>query len=247
MKRLVLTLASILLLLTVGFTQDSTRNFFASISIGPAFPIGRFSKDEFTLNPAKNEPAGAARVGFAAKGSIGYHITPRLSLLLQLAYGQHKQSGKGLNKLLLDSNVAATSAATRMESWKTASVMLGIQWRGKISGLTNCYPYFNLSGGINKSEQPGYEYTVYSNGNAFLWGKTASKSLPIGFCYQVEAGLEQVLKANWFLQYRLSWYNGFSSQRYAYVDNFPNGNLINSKFKYTIAALQLGVGLGYRF
>ena len=198
MKRLSLLLISILCLYGMAVAQSS--KFLASISVGPAIPVGKYGSRD-----ASDSSAGWALPGPALNVSFGYHITKQSGIMILVSVQANKQDAETFNKRIKDKNGPVTEVNTTTYSWNIAKFMAGSFFNVPLSKSGDLQLKTALLAGAVKSYFPGHSYTGSTNQTGspqdviYFSGTFRGMELPMTFGFQVNAGIQYGLSQNIFL------------------------------------------------
>ena len=254
MKKGSLLLLSIFCISELIFAQKSPK-FSASISFGPAFPVGQYGSKN-----SSDSTAGWALPGPALNISFGYHLTRSIGAMLLVSGQLNKQDAEVFKKRLKDGSGPGTEVQAKTYSWKIGKIMAGGFFDIPLSNSGKVLLRTALLGGAVKSYFPGYKYSGVSNPTGSPADMTAfsgtftGMQLPWVFGFQVNAGVQYEIAENIFL---LADMNYFSAKVESYSFYPRSTGIIISprplpfpspqKTKFSLASLSVMFGAEFRF
>jgi hypothetical protein len=243
MKKVALLLTGSLFLAFTLHAQKKQPKFLVDWSLGPSFPIGRFSETSYKDD---NEVAGFAKTGMAMQLSLGYYLNESVGVMLLSGYTAHPQNKKAYEDYFEGKISGLTITNMEAESWKTVKLVAGGFWttslaeEGKLALLTK------LTAGVSKFAVPEIKWSgVYSGGTPGVSGEIKKNALPWSFCYQVSAALEYKLSPSFNVFLDISSFNTTAKEEYNFTS--PTSPTISGKNKYKQATVNTLLGISMRF
>ena len=227
---------------SVGFTQ--VNKFYAELSVGPSFPIGKFANKDYM-----DSSAGFATLGVAANVSFGYQLNNKISVLFSIGGSQHAQDEEARELKGGPGMGGSVTTDVDAEKWKAIKLMLGARLSSPVSFPGKISFYTDISAGICKTAIPEYSGIVYVNNmlsGSFTYGEI---KLPWSFCYQIGAGLKYGLNEKIYLVGNLNYFDSAPVHHGMKNINPPNpaGPYAPFETKYHLSTINVSVGAGIYF
>ena len=233
-----------------GQAQTSYPKYFAELSFGPSFPIGKFASN--SNSSTDRYPAGLAKIGLGLNLSFVYKIKKSIGLMVILGGSKNKQ-GDAFYKEQQESyykSFFGTDAEANVvtKSWQIKKILAGGIFEMPFS--KNLFLQVKASAGGCKTFIPGYEYTIRNknSGRLVAGGRHGKIKLPWAFCYQASGALKYQLTSKIYLNTEVSYFNGSAKYEYTDYPNFPSPvPAIPQKKNYPLASVNVLVGIGLQF
>lgn len=254
--------ATLILLLTLLFQLDTQAQdpapkkdpkFFAGITLGPSFPMGKFANKNFA-----DTTAGLAKVGPSLNVTAGYMFTPSIGVMVLFGGQENKMDPNSITSYLNQryGDSVGTYAATK--SWKTGRILAGGVFKFPLSKGEKLFFQGKILAGLLKTTYPDYNYAygqvipgIGNPGNYNVRVFAASTPLDWAFCYQANAGLGWQLNRHISLVGDLSYFHAEAHHKYDHYLVFnPGGTPTDHgpwQKKYEVASLNLSVGAEFYF
>jgi len=258
MKKLLTQLTGFLCLFSVLHAQTKQKNFFAEVSAGPSFPIGKFA--EKTSNGLmEKDPVGFANLGLAANVTVGYYINRSIGVLLIGGYSENRQNASSYEDYLRRYWLGGyTTIDTETNKWKVKKAMGGIFWITPLTASSKIKLLTKLTAGICKTAIPGYSYNAFSSGPGGTYrratGYMSKTVLKSSFCYQVSVEGQYKLNDKLYALLDINCFNGAPEKTMTYNTNepLPTSTGYPYQFRTEKRAYRLGsvnalLGLGLSF
>ena len=263
MKKILPLVTTILLAGMVLHAQQKKHSkFFAELSGGPSFALGKFAGKTYN-GFFDTDPSGKAKTGLAAQFSLGYYINKSVGVLLLPGYSVHKQDHTGYEnytKTTLSGSSPGSSIANldvHTNKWKLTKLMAGGFFVTPLTESSTFSLITKITAGVCKTAIPGYKftYTITSASSPSLPGYAMSEmsdiKLPWTFCYQVSVGVKYKLKDNLHVLFDINSFNSTPSKEWTFFLTPPisSGPPVTEKktVKYKLVELNTLVGIGFDF
>lgn len=255
MKKLLILLTGSLLTTIVLHAQQKHSKFFAQLSGGPSFALGKFGNKAYD-GYNNDEPSGNAKTGLAGQLSLGYYINESFGLLLLPGYSVHKTDYSKFKESLKanHANDPSYQVSVRTDKWKLIKLMAGGFFVTPLTESSRLALVTKLTAGVCKTDLPGYSYSdISNNGMAHSWATQGKVSLPWAFCYQVSVGLKYKLKDKLHVLFDINSFNSTpqKEQTFFTLSSSPLGvpqlNPEQKMVKCKLAELNTLVGIGFDF
>jgi len=222
MKTYCTTLILLLALLSQVEIQAQTPapkkepKFFAGITLGPSFPMGKFANKNFS-----DTTAGLAKAGPSLNISAGYMLTPSVGVMVLFGGQENKMDPKSITNYLNQKygDTVGTYASTKY--WKTGRILAGGIFKFPLSKGEKLFFQGKILAGLLKTSYPGYIYAygqvvpnVSNPGNYNVLISSSSTPLDWAFCYQANVGLGWQLNRHISLVGDLSYFHAEARHKY---------------------------------
>ena len=225
------TLIPFIVLLLVGFqlraqtpmpASGSPGPWSVGLSVGPAFPVGKFTGQTTT---EYNAVGGFARPGLSAELSGRYRLSQSFGAALVISGQENPVNTTAIAKyyqqlLQTSGNVEATS-----KNWKMVRILVGEDYTLPLKGHALSLQIRAL-GGVLKTHTPANSYFVGTSANGPYFAQGGSFSglkLPWSFCYQGDAALLWNLQGPWSLIVRAGYSGARPTWKNTYTITTPGG------------------------
>ena len=252
MKKILLLFLTGMALVSSVFSQSKKGNTL-SVSLGPAFPIGKFASKDFS-----DESSGFAKPGGAVSLSFTKFLSENFGVTLN-AQAQHNPMDvhaleSGFGKSLIGYPVWDFDK----RSWLYGAVLFGGTGQFAIDKKNKFMLMTKAMAGIAFAKSPGMAGKSI-NGTA-LASVEQNKVSAAGFTYSAEAGINYSINKFVFLTSALT-YNGTNKMTYKDVktvitsvqgtpgspDYQAQQSMTTIDGKQTISSVNLLFGIGFRF
>lgn len=256
MKKLLVLLTSFLFATIILQAQQKLPKFFAQLSVGPSFPLGKFADKSYTFAVNNDEPEGLAKTGLSIQASSGYHLSKTAGLLFLSGYSEHAQKASGYNEyikqVILSAGVMTSKVDVNTTSWKIVKLMAGGFLNTPLTPDEDLVLVTKITAGVCKTAVPEYNFKGHVTDGITTFSGTFNKtSLSWAFCYQVSMGLKYKLNDRLHLLLDVNSFNATLKKEYTFdPPPYPNGNPnLNTyqKVKYKLAELNALIGIGMNF
>lgn len=232
MKKYFLLIA--LSLMTALLVAQESNHYFG-ISYGKSFPLGDFATDD--LN---NPNAGFAESGNKLDLYAGRVLGERTILTLTFRYQSFDTDIDALVEGL-QANNESTAVTGSSGSWKTYSLLLGLEYRVKISGKFHFFPRIGL--GPMLVSNPQYTITATDGNDHTTMDRSSGTGLGLG--YEFGIGLKRDFGRHFSLMPTFMFSGGFVTL--SDIDTTIDNTVTSSTQKPKILTFNLGLSLAYRF
>jgi opacity protein-like surface antigen len=234
MKKLVLSFAAFLLILTQGFSQDD-RGYFG-VSIGSSIPVGDFALAEIT------DEAGWAKAGAVVDLTFSYRIGESNFGVTAMLRGQANQvDDQGRADEFAKQN-PGVNYTVESKPWSMGGFLVGGFAAFPISYIAT-FQARAMVGYLNASS-PTIDLTAAANG-ASGWLKQESGSAT-SFTYLIGAGFKIDISNNLYLLTNLDYMSAepeFKNVKTTYSD----GSSDSVDFKQKIETVNISAGIAFKF
>jgi len=255
MKKLLILLTGFLTAAITLHAQQKHSKFFAQLSVGPSFALGKFGNKAYDgFNNA--DPSGNAKTGLAGQLSLGYYLNESFGVLLLPGYSVHKTDHSKFEESLKGTHTSDPSyqVSIKTDRWKLIKLMAGGFFVTPLTESSKLALVTKLTAGVCKTDLPGYSYSeIAMNGGFRSWATQGKVSLPWAFCYQVSVGLKYKLKDKLHVLFDINSFNS-TPQKEQTIYTFsttPLGAPVltpeKKMVKYKLAELNTLVGIGFDF
>lgn len=241
------------------FAQQKQPKFFAGLSGGPSFALGKFAGKTYN-GYFDTDPSGKAKTGWAAQLSLGYYLNKSAGILLLPGYSEHKQDPSGYEDYI-KSTLSGPSPGTTITSlhvstnkWKLKKLMAGGFFVTPLTASSTLELITKVAAGACKTAVPGYKYTyqiTYSSSPTLPgYGMATQQDIKLGwaFCYQVSVGLKYKLKDKLYMSLDVTSFNSTPSKDWTFYVSPPisSGPAVTEQktIKYKLGELNALVGIG---
>jgi hypothetical protein len=211
----------------IATAQNKKTKFFAETSIGPSFPIGKFSNKKYTGSFLSNAD-GLAKTGVVINLSFGYQLKKTFGTMLLFGYSQNKQDANSFDRYLKNNFGDNTSTSVETNKWQVFKILGGGYLVVPFSAANKLSFRAKLLGGICKTNIPGFKYAYSVPGNPIPTvgsGTFAKINLPWSFCYQLTTGLNYQIAQKIYLLFDAGYFGSNPIYKYSYNPNFPPRDL----------------------
>lgn len=234
-------------------SHKKAPKFFAGLSLGPSFPMGKFGSKNFA-----DTAAGLAMVGPSLNISAGYMFTRMVGAMILFGGQENKMDPNAITRWLDQKygDTVGTYASTKY--WKTGRILAGGVFKIPLAGEEKLFFQGKILAGMLKTTYPGYLYAygrIIPNLNitSNYYAQLLSGPVPFDwtFCYQANAGLSWQLTKRIALTGDISYFHADPAHKYDHYLVFnPGGAPIDHgpwQKKYEVASLNLMVGAEFHF
>ena len=225
----------IVLFITTTFVVAQESEYYFGISYGKSFPLG-----DFAANDINNGDTGFAESGNKLDVYGGKTLSENVTFTLTFRYQNFDTDIDALTKGLETNNQSADFIGNS-DSWKTYSLLGGIEYKVNISKKFSIYPLVGL--GPMLVSNPQFSITA-TNENTHTEVNRSSET-GIGLGYEFGMGLKRDLGKNFCLMPTFTFSGGFVTIRD--VETIINNVSITSNQKPKISTFNLGLSLAYKF
>lgn len=221
--------------LATTFLVAQESNHYFGISHGKSFPVGDFAADD--LN---NPNAGFAKSGNKLDLYAGSVLSKRTILTLTFRY---QNFDTDIDSLIEGSqaNNKYTDVTGSSGSWKTYSLLLGLEYRINVSGKFHLFPRIGL--GPMLVSNPQFTITATDGNTHTTMDRSSETGLGLG--YEFGIGLKRDLGKNFSLMPTFTFSGG--SVTISDIDTTIDDTVTSSTQKPKILTFNLGLSLAYRF
>ncbi len=224
--------------------QGKVYKFFAELSIGPSFPVGKFHDKTYSANLGDENPPGIAKIGSGINALIGYKLNKWFNLNI-LACGQQNQEDANAIKKYLESKPNVARATVTVDKWQIVKGMGGISYKIAISKKEEIFLYPCIMAGICKTTIPSLSYETFNNnGNVIEMAKSKPPPLPAAFCNQLNMKMQWQKTKRFHILVDVQYFISNPKQTYSYMNN---GNWYSVTAKYSLSSINLLLGAGISF
>lgn len=233
-------------------TKD--HKFFAGITLGPSFPMGKFANKNFA-----DTTAGLAMAGPSLSISAGYMITRSIGITVLFGGQENKMDPASITHWLNQKYGDTVGTYVATKNWKTGRILAGGVFKLPLSKGEKLFLQGKILAGMLKTAYPGYTYgygRVIPNlnvlGNYSVIDSYPSISFDWAFCYQANAGVGYQLTRRIALTGDISYFHAAPKHKFDHYLVFnPSTNTFSDRgpwqMKYEVTSLNLMVGAEIRF
>lgn len=248
-------LTAFLFCTTVLYSQQKEHKFFAELSLGPSFPIGKFAGKTANPFPDDDQPAGLAKPGLSSQFSLGYYLKENAGALFSWGSGFHPQAKSAYENYLQAIYTMPGASPVKVDadakSWKIIKLMAGGFLITPLNTEETLALVTKITAGACKTAVPAYSYKTYDQSGAlYNSGSSDKTSLAWAFCYQVSMGLKYKLNDKLHLLLDVNSFNSTPKKEYTYNPNPassgpPQQEQKNIKYKLAEVNALIGIGIGF--
>lgn len=228
------------------YSQTSEPLFRAGISVGPAFPIGKFGSTSTDSGSVGN---GASKIGLAVQISLSYPIRHSQFAIILIAGWQENAINLGpAEKSLIQAFPNSTHIDMQSGVRNIWKFLAGPEWNIPVSADGRIRFRSALAAGILKTSLPWSSVAIDYGGMGFQYGKIESFSLPAVFCYQIQSEIGYRLNARMELTGDINFSHATPKHQYDfYLDPPVNSMPVHYSASYPISSLNVLFGIAYKF
>lgn len=255
MKNKLGLLTAFLFCTTFLYSQQKDHKFFAELSLGPSFPIGKFAGKTVKPFPDDDQPAGLAKPGLSSQFLVGYYLKENAGVLISEGSSFHAQDNSGYENYLKAAyttpGAGPVSVDADRKSWKIIKLMAGGFLITPLNTEETLVLVTKVTAGACKTAIPAYNYKIYdSNGALYNAGTGDKTSLAWAFCYQVSMGLKYKLNDKLHVLFDVNSFNSTPQKKYTYNPNPvssgpPQEEQKNIKYKLAEVNALIGIGIDF--
>jgi hypothetical protein len=245
MNRIVTCCTIYLLLIPKLYSQNPDQQFRVGLVAGAAFPVGNFSsvpKDSSVIqSAAKPGPAVALSLSYQFKKSL-------FGVEILAGWQQNNVNNEALEQFVKDQLPVGSQVFVKSDNWHIWKFLAGptIELPMKPAGRTSLD--FGILAGVLKTTIPGYEFGIASpDGSQRSFVSYAPVSIPVAFCYQLNAGINYRINRSLYLNGMLSFMHANAVHSYTlYLDPPYYTKPVNMSDSYPISTLNVILGISYK-
>jgi len=232
MKKIILSLAAILVLSVSGFCQDKG---YIGLSLGSSTPMG-----DFASNNPNNNNSGYAKGGAIFDISFGYKLGKYLGVAALLRGQANPTDAQAIADQIANAN-PGVSTVVSSKSWGVGGLMVGGYASVPISAKYSFEPRVLI--GFLNATSPDITVTVSSGGNS-AWIKEASASAS-AFSYLLGIGVKHDVGKRICLLANVDYLGAKPEFSNVVISNSYGASSIKT-FSQSFGTFNVGVGIGYR-
>jgi hypothetical protein len=239
------TLISIFLLLAIPrlYSQNQDPSIEAGISIGPSFPMGKFSSTATDSNSIHS----AANPGLAIQLSFSFPFKhSHFGLGFITSWQQNSVNTSHFEQNFQTRFPNSDRINVQIDYWHIWRFLAGPVWN--IPVLKNGKTRFacGIEAGLLKTSIPTSSVEIYYSGILQTYMRVDSRDLPVAFCYQVHAGIDYSLSRTLSLTGVVNFSHADPAYTYTYYLDPPvDSYAVYSKRIYSISSLNILLGIAY--
>jgi hypothetical protein len=227
-------------------SQKIDQQFKATFVFGPSFPVGNFGRSI----PDSGAIQSAAKPGPAVALSFSYRFKhSHFGVEVMVGWQQNNVNDTVLAQSMSGFYPPGSQIIVKSDNWHIWKFLAGpvIEIPLTPNGKTSLE--FGVVAGILKTTIPGYEFRViYAGMNRVDFASRGPISLPVVFCYQVNAGLNYRITRNLLLNGNISFMHAAPVHAYTYYLDPPYFTMpVHASQTYPISSLNVLVGIAYMF
>jgi hypothetical protein len=229
-----------------GFTQDKFR---ASLSMGPSYPIGKFSSTDLS-----SKSAGYAQSGFALTIDGDYYLHNRVAVTLLFHFGNSPIDQSAFSERLIHELAGYVTATDSVQFdinyWQWASPMVGLKYNYPI--ILNKF-YFEVGAftGMNFVQIPDQNLFFSDDKNKRIIVSQNVGSTDITFPVALSAGFRYRINPKMQFKLNAQYFNTNTSfehvSYYQLENNIEKVEIEKYNISVPIQTLNVSAGLVYNF
>ena len=227
--------------------QKQEASFQGGISLGPAFPMGKFSS---TISDSGNISSSSARAGLAIQINMCYFFRHSDWGISFVAGWQENSINPGPTEQMMRRAFPNIDHINiQADAWNLWKFLAGPEWKIPASANSKIRFECGIGAGILKTSIPGISMSFYNDAQTFHgYEKIQPVSLPAAFCYQVHAGILYGVSPKLFLTGDLNFSHAAPERKYSfYLDPPVNSMPVKFEETYPISSMNLLLGVAYKF
>jgi hypothetical protein len=226
--------------------QNADLPYKAAISVGPSFPVGKFSNtvpDSSTL-PSAAKPGPLVTVSFSYTFKHSFFGVRILG-----GWQQNNVNDLAIARYMATQLPSGSEIGVKTDNWHIWKILAGPTFDVPVTknGKTNfeC----DILGGVLKTTIPGSEIAVTYGNPPMAFAESVSKTpLPVSFCYQIDAGLNYRITQSLLLTGNLGFMHSTPVHSFTYYLDPPYYTMpVHGSQPFPISSLNLLVGIAYVF
>jgi hypothetical protein len=228
------------------YSQNTDLPFKAAISVGPSFPVGKFSKIATDTNSSSSDskPGPLVSISFSYKFRHSFFGVSILG-----GWQQKNVDDLAFAKFLAAVMPAGSEIAVKSDNWHIWKILAGPTF--EIPLIKNGKTSFEggVFGGLLKTSIPGFEIgTTYGNPPTVSFESVSKIPLAAAFCYQIDAGVIYRITPSLSLTGNLGFMHAKPVHSYTiYLDPPYYQMPVYLNESYPISTINLLVGVAYLF
>jgi hypothetical protein len=227
------------------YSQNPDQQFRATLVAGASFPVGNFGRvpqdSEATQSAAKPGPSIAFSLSYRFKKSL-------FGIEILAGWQQNNVNNAALEQSLKDFFPTGTQIMVKSDNWHIWKFLVGptIELPLKQNGKTSLD--LGIIAGVLKTTIPGYEFGAISPDQREMeFVSYAPVSIPLAFCYQLNAGINYRINHSLYLSGMLSFMHAKAVHNYTFYLDPPYFTMpVNASQSYPISSLNLMLGISYK-
>jgi hypothetical protein len=226
------------------YSQDSDQQFKAAIVFGPAFPVGNFGRSSQDSGAMQS----AAKPGPSATFSFSFRLKhSHFGMEIIAGWQQNNVNDPALARSISGFYPPDSQIAVNSDNWHVWKFLAGPVMEVPLTASGKTSFEFGVVAGVLKTTIPGYEFrVVYPDMNQVEFASRGPVSIPVAFCYQVNAGINYRITHSLFLKGNLSFAHAAAVHTFTYYLDPPYFTMpVNASQTYPISSLNIQVGIAY--
>jgi hypothetical protein len=244
-KSLLYVTIYLLLIIPKLYSQSSEQQFKATLVAGASLPVGNFGR----VPQDSGATQSAAKPGPSVAFSLSYEFKKSLFGLEILAgWQQNNVNNAALEQSLKDFLPTGSQVFVKSDNWHIWKFLAGptIELPLKQNGNTNLD--LGILAGVLKTTIPGYEFGIASpDRSQVAFVSYAPVSIPLAFCYQLNAGVNYRINRSLYLNGVLSFMHANPVHNYTLYLDPPYFTMpVKVSQSYPISSLNVMMGISYK-
>ena len=235
----------LLLIIPKLYSQSPDQQFKVTLVVGASFPVGNFGR----VPQNSGATQGAAKTGPSVDFSLSYHLKKSLFGIEILAgWQQNNVDNAALEQSLKDFLPVGSQVMVKSDNWHIWKFLAGptIELPLKLNGKTSLD--LGILAGVFKTTIPGYQYGAISPDQSYgEFVSWAPVSIPLAFCYQLNAGINYRINYSLYLYGMLSFMHANAVHNFTFYLDPPYFTMpVKTSQSYPISSLNLMLGISYK-
>jgi hypothetical protein len=248
-KSIIYVTIYLLLVIPKLYSQNLDQQLKAALVVGPSFPVGNFGR--FTQDSGTTQ--GAAKPGPAVAFSLSFRFKKSLFGIEILAgWQQNNVNDTALAQSLKGVFPTEYQIIVKSDNWHIWKFLVGptMEFPLKQNGKTNLD--LSILAGVLKTTIPGHEFWAISPAGVFgarqvEFSSRGPVSIPLAFCYQLNAGINYRINRSLYLNGMLSFMHATAVHTYTFYLDPPYYTMpVSASQSYPISSLNLMLGISYK-
>ena len=247
MKRMpILFILCLSLSICKTYSQNTDLPFKAAISVGPSFPVGKFSNtvpDSSTF-PSAAKPGPSVTVSF----SYGFRHS-HFGIEILGGWQQNNVNDFAIARHLAAGMPAGSEIGVKTDNWHIWKILAGPTFEFPFTKNGKLSFECGVLGGVLKTTIPGYEIGAsYSNPPIVSLQSVYKIPLPTTFCYQIDAGVTYRIAPDLLLTGNLCFMHATPTHSFTEYHDPPYFQMpFHVSVPYPVSTINLLVGVAYLF
>jgi hypothetical protein len=228
------------------YSQNTDLPFKAAISVGPSFPVGKFSS---TVPDSSSFPS-AAKPGPLITVSFSYKFRHSLfGVRILGGWQQNNVNDLAIARHLADGMPVGSEIGVKTDNWHIWKILAGPTFEVPFTKNRKTSFECSVLGGVLKTTIPGYEIgATYGNPPTAIFESVSKIPLPASFCYQIDAGINYRITPSLLLTGNLGFMHATPVHSFTeYLDPPYYQMPFHVSQPYPVSTINLLVGIAYLF